>query len=240
MARSAIRQILLPLCGPAAGLPNFYHACGIQVGITQSAAVGKAITEWVTEGETEWDMSAWDPRRFGDWASKDYAEQRVVQLYDYQYAIPFPHRLLPSGRPVQQAPLYKTLAAKGAQFGQIGGWERALWFDRGGQGYDESRLSFRDHEPWRDAVRIECKSVRDAVGVMDHGGFTKYHVSGNGAEAFLNQVMCGAAPKKGRVKLSYMLTPKGRIWSEATIANLGDGTYRSAGQPWRWTAILTG
>ncbi|MGC6485969.1 MAG: GcvT family protein [Candidatus Puniceispirillales bacterium] len=219
----------LPLCGPAAGLPNFYHACGIQVGITQSAAVGKAITEWVTEGETEWDMSAWDPRRFGDWASKDYAEQRVVQLYDYQYAIPFPHRLLPSGRPVQQTPLYETLAAKGAQFGQIGGWERALWFDRGGHGYDESRLSFRDHEPWRDAVRIECESVRDAVGVMDHGGFTKYHVSGAGAEAFLNQVMCGAAPKKGRVKLSYMLTPKGRIWSEATIANLGDGTYLLCG-----------
>ena len=78
----------LPICGPAAGLPNFYHACGIQVGITQSAAAGKAITEWITEGETEWDLAAWDPRRFGGWATRDYAERRVVQLYDYQYAIP--------------------------------------------------------------------------------------------------------------------------------------------------------
>ena len=40
----------LPLCGPAYGLPNFYHACGIQIGITHSAAVGKAIAEWVESG----------------------------------------------------------------------------------------------------------------------------------------------------------------------------------------------
>ena len=218
-----------PLCGPVAGVPNFYQACGIQVGITQSAAVGKAITEWITEGETEWDMSAWDPRRFGDWANQDYAEKRVVQLYDYQYAIPFPHRLLPSGRPVQQTPLYDTLKAKGAQFGQIGGWERAMWFDRGGQAYEENSLSFRDSEPWREAIKAECEGVRDAVGVMDHGGFTKYLVTGDGAEQFLNRVFCGRIPKQGRVKLSYMLTPKGHIWSEATIAKLADDKYLLCG-----------
>ena len=219
----------LPLCGPAAGLPGLYHACGIQVGITQSAAAGKAIAEWVVEGETEWDMAAWDPRRFGGWADRDHAEKRVVQLYDYQYAIPYPHRLLPSGRPVQQTPLYKELEAKGAQFGQIGGWERAMWFDRGGQAYDEGRLDFRDTEPWRDAVRHECAAVGDAVGVMDHGGFTKFSVEGDGAEAFLGRVFCGTPPVEGRVRLSYMLTRKGRVWSEATIANLGGGRYLLCG-----------
>ena len=218
-----------PLCGPARGLPNFYHACGIQVGITQSAAVGKAVAEWVTEGETEWDMAAWDPRRFGDWADDRYALDRVVELYDLQYAIPFPHRLLPSGRPVNRTPLYETLKGKGAQFGQIGGWERALWFDRGGNAYDETRLSFRDREPWRAAVRAECEAVRDAVGVMDHGGFTKYEVSGQGARAFLERVICGSVPKPGRVRLSYMLTPKGRIWSETTVACLGRDRYLLCG-----------
>jgi len=218
-----------PLCGPAKGMPNFYHACGIQVGITQSAAVGKSIAEWVTEGETEWDLSAWDPRRFGDWATQDYADQRVVQLYDLQYAIPFPHRLLPSGRPVNTTPLYETLSSKGAQFGQIGGWERAMWFDRGGNAYSEETLSFRDREPWRDEVRTECEAVRDSVGVMDHGGFTKYEVSGPGAQAFLEQVLCGTVPKIGRVKLSYMLTPKGMMWSETTVARLGEDRYLLCG-----------
>jgi dimethylglycine dehydrogenase len=217
-----------PLCGPAYGLPNFYHACGIQVGITQSAAAGKAIAEWITEGETEWDMASWDPRRFAGWATPDYAVARAVELYDLQYAIPFPHRILSSGRPVQRTPLYPDLRAKGAVFGQVGGWERAFWFDPEGV-HDPACLSFRDSEPWRAAVRRECEAVRDRVGVMDHGGFTKIEVDGPGATAFLERVFCGSPPKVGRVKLSYLLTPKGMVWSEATLARLAEDRYLLCG-----------
>ncbi|MDH3759499.1 MAG: FAD-dependent oxidoreductase [Gammaproteobacteria bacterium] len=218
----------LPLCGPASGLPNFYHACGIQIGITHSAAVGKAISEWITEGETEWDYSAWDPRRFGDWATTEYAQQRIVELYDLQYAIPFPHRIIESGRPLQATPLYHRLKDKGAVFGQIGGWERAFWFDLNDSN-DPEALSFRQHEPWQAAVKLECESVRDRVGVMDHGGFTKYEVSGPGASAYLDRLFCGRLPRQGRVKLSYLLTPRGKIWSEATIAGLGPDRYLLCG-----------
>ena len=151
--------------------------------------------------------SAWDPRRFGDWADTSFARQRVTQLYDLQYAIPFPHRLLVSGGRCS-AHRFPKLQEKGAQFGQIGGWERAMWFDRGGQAYTDEGLSFRDDEPWREAIRDECLAVRDAVGVMDHGGFTKYEVTGAGAEAFLSRMLTGTVPKEGRVKLSYMLTRK--------------------------------
>ena len=223
----------LPICGPAAGLPNFYHACAIQVGITQSAAAGKAIAEWITEGETEWDLAAWDPRRFGDWATADHARARAVELYGLQYAIPYPHRILASARPVQRTPLHETLTARGAVFGEIGGWERALWFDRHGRHdagrHDPGRLSLRDDEPWREAARVECEAVRDRVGVMDHGGFSKYEVHGPGATAYLERVFCGAMPRVGRVRLSYMLTPKGMIWSEATIARLGESRYLLCG-----------
>ena len=218
----------LPLCGPAYGLPNFYHACGIQIGITHSAAVGKAMAEWITTGETEWDYTPWDPRRFGDWADRDYANKRIVELYDLQYAIPFPHRIIQSGRPLQQSPLYPTLLAKGAVFGQIGGWERAFWFDLESN-HDASFLSFRNIEPWHLAVKQECEAVRDRVGVMDHCGFTKYAVTGGDAAVFLDRVFCGPLPAPGRVKLSYMLTPKGHIWSEATIANLGNDRYLLCG-----------
>ncbi len=214
----------LPLCGPAYGLQNFYQACGIQIGVTHSAAVGKAITEWITTGETEWDYSAWDPRRFGDWADEAYARKRIVELYSLQYAIPYPHRIIQSGRPLQTTPLYRELTKKGAVYGQIAGWERAFWFD-----LDNSKnpdlLSFHNNEPWYEAVRRECTHVRDHVGVMDHGGFTKYEVEGPDATAYLDRIFCTSLPRIGRVKLAYMLTPGGRIWSEATIARLDDNRY---------------
>ncbi len=217
----------LPLVGPAGGVRNFYHATGVQIGITHSAAIGKAMAEWLTVGETEWDLSAWDPRRFGDWATKDYAAARASEHYDLQYAIPFPHRLMHSGRPVQQTPLYDKLHAQGAVMGQIGGWERAFWFKRDGS-EDETALSF-GREPRQDAVRAECECVRDAVGVMDHGGFTKYVLEGPDSEAALSRVMCGAVPAVGRVRLSHMLTSNGRIYSEATIARLTQDRFLLCG-----------
>ena len=217
----------LPLVGPAGGVRNFFHATGVQVGITQSAAIGKAIAEWVVEGETEWDLAAWDPRRFGHWTTPAYSNARASERYGLQYAIPFPHRLLQSGRPVQRTPLYDTLKARGAVMGQIAGWERAFWFERDGA-RDTGVLSFHE-EPWHRAVEAECRTVRDHVGVMDHGGFTKFHVSGPGAEAFLSGVFCGVMPRPGRIRLSYMLTPKGRMWSEATIARLADDRFLLCG-----------
>ena len=223
----------LPLVGPAYGLRNFYHATGVQIGITHSAAIGKAIAEWLAEGETEWDLAAWDPRRFGDWATPAYARERSVELYGLQYAISYPHRILQSGRPVNRTPLYDALQARGAVFGQIGGWERAFWFATQGEampgGDDYGPLSFRDDEPWRGAVARECAAVRDGVGIMDHGGFAKFEVSGAGAAAFLDKVFCSTLPKPARVRLAYMLTPNGRLWSEATIARLGEDRFLLCG-----------
>ena len=217
----------LPLVGPAGGLRNFYHATGVQIGITHSAAIGKAMAEWLTEGETEWDLSAWDPRRFGAWASQDYASARASEHYDLQYAIPYPHRIMASGRPVNQTPLYDHLIKQGAIMGQIGGWERAFWFNTRGVP-DADALSF-GCEPWQDTVRVECETVRDHVGVMDHGGFTKFVLEGPDAANVLTQLVCGALPPVGRVRLSYMLTPKGHIWSEATIARLSEDRFLLCG-----------
>lgn len=217
----------LPLVGPAGGIRNFYHATGVQIGITHSAAIGKAMAEWLTEGETEWDLAAWDPRRFGEWATQDYAAARASEHYDLQYAIPFPHRLMQSGRPVNQTPLYEQLRNDGAVMGQIGGWERAFWFKRDGAA-DADALSF-GHEPWQDAVRAECETVRDAAGVMDHGGFAKFVLEGPDAAEALNRLICGTLPPVGRVRLSYLLTPQGRIWSEVTIARLSETRFLLCG-----------
>ncbi len=216
-----------PLVGPAGSVRNFYQAVGVQVGVTQAAAVGKVLSELIVDGDTEWDVSSWDPRRFGDWALQgrgrwSYANARVRELYEHQYAEPFPHRIWKSARPVNKSPLYETLAAKGARFGQIAGWERAFWF--GSLPYGHADLSYRD-EHWHDAVATECLAVRDHVGVMDHPGFSRFEVSGPGAEAFLNRMFCTRLPALGRVRLAYMLRPNGTVWSEATVCRLAEDRF---------------
>lgn len=216
-----------PLVGPTPGVDGFFQATGVQIGITHAAAVGKVLTELIVDGDTEWDVWPWDPRRFGRWAmegagANTYANRRVRELYEHQYAEPFPHRIWLSARPVHRTPLYSTLAAKGARFGQIAGWERAFWF--GGDEYAHATASYRD-EHWHDRVEQECLAVRDHVGVMDHGGFTRYEVSGAGAAAFIDRMFASKLPPVGRVRLAYMLRPNGTVWSEATIARLGDDAF---------------
>ena len=216
-----------PLIGPTPGVDGFYQASGVQIGITHAAAAGKVLTELITEGDTEWDVWPWDPRRFGSWATagagaNTYANQRVRELYEHQYAEPFPHRIWTSARPLQTTPLYDRLLAKGAHFGQIAGWERAFWF--GGDQYSHETASYRD-EHWHEQVELECLAVRDAVGVMDHGGFTRYEVDGPGSAAFLDRVFASRLPAVGRVRLAYMLRPNGTVWSEATIARLDEDRF---------------
>ncbi len=114
--------------------------------------------------------------------------------------------------------------------GQIAGWERAFWFqtDTVRDGGDAD-LSFHN-ELWQDAVAEECRKVAECVGVINHGGFTKCDLRGIRTEDFLSHVLCGGIPKAGRVRLGCMLTPKGRIWSEATVARLADDRFLLCGQ----------
>ena len=119
-----------PLIGPAPGLRNFYEACVFSFGIVQAGGAGKVLAEWITEGETEWDMWSVDPRRFTDYATPEYVRAKAVELYQNEYAIGFPNEERPAGRPAKTSPLYGRLQAKDAVFGARGGWERAVWFPR--------------------------------------------------------------------------------------------------------------
>jgi len=51
------------------GVPNAFEACTFTFGIVQAGGAGKLVAEWITEGETETDSWAVDPRRFTDHAN---------------------------------------------------------------------------------------------------------------------------------------------------------------------------
>ena len=62
--------------------------------------------------------------------------------------------------------------------------------------------------------------MRERVGILDLGGFTKLIVEGAGAEAWLDRLVCGRLPRQGRIALTWTLNPKGGILSEFTITRL--------------------
>jgi dimethylglycine dehydrogenase len=70
------------------------------------------------------------------------------------------------------------------------------------------------------AVGEECRTVRTAVGINEVHNFGKYDVSGPGAEAWLDRIMAGRIPKVGRISLTPMLSPKGRLIGDFTISRL--------------------
>ena len=67
--------------------------------------------------------------------------------------------------------------------------------------------------------------MREQVGLLDISGFSRFEVSGAGAEAWLDQVMASKLPAPGRARLAPMLSPEGRLKGDLTVFNWGDGSW---------------
>jgi dimethylglycine dehydrogenase len=210
----------LPYLGPAHGLNNFFHCNTFSFGIAQAGGAGLACAQWVVQGGPAWDLWSLDPRRFTGYATKGYALARALEVYENEYAPAFPHEERAAGRPLRTSPLHERLAAAGAQFGVRGGWERTLWF-AGAPGRVAPCLSFRRRHEWSQAVAAEVHAVRSAVGLLDMPGFTKFLVEGDGAAAYLAELVCSRLPAPGRIGLAYALDARGRLLSEFTMTRLG-------------------
>ncbi|MFH1136403.1 MAG: FAD-dependent oxidoreductase [Pseudomonadota bacterium] len=205
------------LLGPVGGVPNFFSMAGCNFGITQAGGVGKALAEWIIEGRPEFDLSSLDPRRFGAWTSKKYTLAKVHEAYRLQYQVAIPDIEREAGRPVKTVPIYDLQKEQGAVFGSRYGWERANWFaPRGVDPVD--RVSFRRDNNYFDHVTAECLAARDRAAVYELSAFAKFEVSGPGAGAYLDRLVSGLLPKKGRVAYNLMLDEKGYIGEDLTIA----------------------
>ena len=211
-----------PMLGPAAGLRNFWLCCGSSFGIAQGAGCGKYLAQWMVHGDSEINMTGFDPRRFGAYADDDYMKAKGFQDYGRTYFTPLPGEELPGGRPNRVSPLYQTLKDKGCVYTETFGWERPKWFSPDGRNED---LSYR-HNNVFDVVRDECLAVRERVGVLDLTGFAKYEVSGPGAESFLDRVLANRMPSRiGGVVLAHFLSANGRIAGEVTVTRLDKDRY---------------
>lgn len=213
-----------PYVGPERGMRNFFHCNNFSFGIAQGGGAGKALAEWVIHGQPEFDLWSIDRRRYADYATTQYTVDKALEVYQNEYAPSFPFEERPAGRIAYSSPLYDTLAAAGAHFGARGGWERPTWFDPEGRVTTET-LSFKRVNEFLPLVGEEVDAVRNRVAVLDLPGFTKVEITGPGATAYLDRLVCSKLPRVGRVALCYALTPTGTVLSEFTLSRLAEDHY---------------
>jgi dimethylglycine dehydrogenase len=208
----------LPLIGPMPGVKNAFEACVFTFGIAQGGGAGKVLAEWITEGQTEWDMWSVDPRRYTDYTDQDYCNQKGMEVYGNEYAMHFPWHEWPAGRDKKQATIHDQLAEAGAVFGVYNGWERANYFAKPGDdtGHDATQ-TWNRAGPWEPRIREECEAVRDAAGVCAITGFSRYAVEGPGARAWLDRQTASRLPNPGRIGLAYFTDDRGRVVTEMSV-----------------------
>ncbi|MBS9717705.1 FAD-dependent oxidoreductase [Pseudohalocynthiibacter aestuariivivens] len=213
-----------PMVGPAPGVKNYWCACGTQIGIGWGPGLTRELAKWMVHGSADISMRDYDPRRFGDYAVKEWQVIKAKEDYCLRHEIPFPHFNRLQGRPIKPSPMYKRLKEKGAVYEEVFGHERPRWFAKNGVAQHD-HYSFRRNEV-HDIVGLECKAVREAVGIMDISAFTKVKVSGADAEKFLDGLVANRLPKKvGGIALTHLLNRRGRIELETTVVKLADDAY---------------
>lgn len=213
-----------PLVGPVQGLTNYWSACAVMAGFSQGGGVGLVLANWMTTGDPGHDVFGMDVARFGDWATLRYTNAKVRENYSRRFSIRFPNEELPAARPHQTTPIYDLLVrGQNAVMGDSWGLEAPLWF---APSADEAHdvLSFHRSNDFSH-VGAEVRAVREGVGVTEIANFAKYEVTGPGAEGFLDRLMTNRLPKAGRLVLTPMLNPQGKLIGDFTIARATDGRF---------------
>lgn len=215
-----------PLIGPMPGVPNAFEACVFTFGIAQGGGAGKVLAEWITEGQTEWDMWSCDPRRHTDYTDHDYCVAKGMEVYGHEYAMHFPWHEWPAGRDKKLSPVNDKVKSLGGVMGAYNGWERANWFAHPGDDTSEDTTqTWNRAGPWEQRIREECEAVRDGCGVLDLPGFSRFKIRGPGADEWLRGLVAGALPKIGRVGLVYFADTRGRILTEMSVTREAEDRF---------------
>jgi dimethylglycine dehydrogenase len=212
-----------PLIGPVRGLRNYWVAVGVMAGFCQGGGVGLCVAQWMLEGEPAIDVWAMDVARFGEFATREFGMQKSMENYARRFLISYPNEELPAARPSKTTALYDALSARGAVFGASFGLEHVLWFAPSAAEAFETP-TFRRSNAFLH-VAAECRAVREAVGAIEIANYAKHEFTGSGARTYLDRLMAGRLPAIGRLTLTPMLTPKGKLLGDFTVACLDEETF---------------
>ena len=211
------------LFGPVPELKNYFCCNGVIPGFSQSGGLGLLAAEWIIEGETKYDMFAWDVARFGAWASKEFTKSRVGDQYAHRFSIHFPNEERSAGRPVRTRPIYQMQKEMGAVMGFNYGWEHPLWFAETPGVKDTNGFT---RQNWFEPVGKECQMLREKAGIIDISNFAKYVVQGKKGRDWLDAVFANKMPTEvGLSCLTPLISRRGGLAGDFTVTLIAQDEY---------------
>lgn len=214
------------MVGEAPHVKNLFIGCGMNsVGIASSAGVGRAISQWMTDGKPAEELWPVDVRRFYSWQqNSSYLEERVTESVGILYEQHFPYKQRATARNVIHSPLHDRLVKAGAAFSMVAGWERADWFAP--EGVEAKHEYDWDAPNWIPFQKEEHLAIRDNVGVYDMCAMSKFIVQGKDAEAALQHVCTNdISGPVGKVTYTPVVNELGGFEMDITVTRTGDEEY---------------
>ncbi|MFQ5517823.1 MAG: FAD-dependent oxidoreductase, partial [Acidimicrobiia bacterium] len=177
---------LQPVIGEAPELRNFFVAAGLNsIGILSGGGLGRVVAHWIVNGRPDVDVTGFNIDRLQPYqANPEYRRTRTAESLGMVYQAHYPTRSMETARGAKVSPLHDRLAARGAFFRDVSGWEGADWYAPDGVEPQVERLSW-GRQNWFPYWRGEHEAARSAVVLMDMSFMAKFLVQGPDAGRFL-------------------------------------------------------
>jgi len=221
-----------PVLGESPEVQGLWSAAAVW--IKEGPGVGRAVAEWMTDGNPEIDIHQSDIARFyPHQRTKQHVAARTSEAFIKTYGIVHPSEQYESDRGARLAPMHASQKELGAQFFETAGWERPHWYASNESllaDYD-GRIGAREAEWdsrwWSPIINAEHLAMRDRAAIFDLTAFCVFDVTGPGALDTVQRVaMRQMDVPIGRVVYTPVLTPGGGFRSDLTIMRLAHDTFR--------------
>jgi glycine cleavage system aminomethyltransferase T/glycine/D-amino acid oxidase-like deaminating enzyme len=218
---------LRPIVGEAPELKGYFVAAGLNsIGVLTGGGLGRVLAHWIVTGHADVDVTGFNIDRLHSYqANPEYRRQRTVESLGMVYKCHYPGMSLRTARGVRRSPFHDRLAAAGAYFKEVSGWESPEWYGSAGADPDPGPLTW-GRPSWFTNWQREHQAARENVIVMDMSFMGKFLVQGRDAGRWLNRISANHVDGAEHV-ISYTqwLNETGHIEADLTVTKLGHDRY---------------
>jgi len=218
---------LQPIIGEAPELRNYFVAAGLNsIGILAAGGIGRIMAHWIINGSPDVDITGFNIDRLQAYQNTpEYRKHRTAESLGNVYKCHYPYKSYETARGAKRSPFHDRLAAKGAYFKDVSGWEGADWYAPDGFEPKVDKLSW-GRENWFSWWEAEHHAARNDVILMDMTFMSKFLVTGRDAGKVLNYVSANNVDgKQQQITYTQWLNSEGKLEADLTVTKLSSDTF---------------